>query len=294
MANTNVKRVKTSDLELKDRLVAIQRVTKVTKGGRHFRFAAIVVVGDENGVVGYGLGKANEVTAAIAKGVEDAKKNLVKIPVINTTIPHEQEAKFGGSRVFMKPAAPGTGVKAGGAMRAVFESVGVQNAAKTGHGVGVTHLGEREDRRLDEVVRVGRTLALSKHVLHTCTLEHGTHSTTGLYTGTGSCGFHEHLGSAECSFLLVRDGCVDDGNLDQVLLCIFNTLCDSGSNFVGFSKTIAYNAVLVTYDYDSSKAEVTTTLGNLGYALDGNEPVLQFEVRRLYSLYICICHSLLY
>ena len=88
MANTNVKRVKTSDLELKDRLVAIQRVTKVTKGGRHFRFAAIVVVGDENGVVGYGLGKANEVTAAIAKGVEDAKKNLVKIPDINTTIPH--------------------------------------------------------------------------------------------------------------------------------------------------------------------------------------------------------------
>ena len=105
MANTNVKRVKTSDLELKDRLVASQRVTKVTKGGRHFRFAAIVVVGDENGVVGYGLGKANEVTAAIAKGVEDAKKNLVKVPVINTTIPHEQEAKFGGSRVFMKPAA---------------------------------------------------------------------------------------------------------------------------------------------------------------------------------------------
>lgn len=127
MANTNVKRVKTSDLELKDRLVAIQRVTKVTKGGRHFSFAAIVVVGDENGVVGYGLGKANEVTTAISKGIEDAKKNLVKIPVLNKTIPHEQEAKFGGARVFMKPAAPGTGVKAGGAMRAVFESVGVHN-----------------------------------------------------------------------------------------------------------------------------------------------------------------------
>ena len=128
MANTNLKRVRTSDLELKDRLVAINRVTKVTKGGRHFRFAAIVVVGDENGVVGYGLGKANEVTAAIQKGTEDAKNNLVKIPVINKTIPHEQESKFGGAKVFMKPAAPGTGVKAGGAMRAVFESVGVQNA----------------------------------------------------------------------------------------------------------------------------------------------------------------------
>ena len=127
MANTNVKRVKTSDLDLKDRLVAIQRVTKVTKGGRHFSFAAIVVVGDENGVVGYGLGKANEVTTAISKGVEDAKKNLIKVPVLNGTIPHEQEVKFGGARVFMKPAAPGTGVKAGGAMRAVFESVGVRN-----------------------------------------------------------------------------------------------------------------------------------------------------------------------
>ena len=139
MANTNVKRVKTSDLELKDRLVAIQRVTKVTKGGRHFRFAAIVVVGDENGVVGYGLGKANEVTVAIAKAVEDAKKNLVKVPVINTTIPHEQEARYGGARVFMKPAAPGTGVKAGGAMRAVFESAGIQNVLAKSRGSSNPH-----------------------------------------------------------------------------------------------------------------------------------------------------------
>ena len=139
MANTNVKRVKTSDLELKDRLVAIQRVTKVTKGGRHFRFAAIVVVGDENGVVGYGLGKANEVTTAISKGVEDAKKNLIKVPVLNGTIPHEQEVKFGGARVFMKPAAPGTGVKAGGAMRAVFESVGVRNVLAKSKGSSNPH-----------------------------------------------------------------------------------------------------------------------------------------------------------
>ena len=139
MANTNVKKVKTSDLELKDRLVAIQRVTKVTKGGRHFSFAAIVVVGDENGVVGYGLGKANEVTTAISKGIEDAKKNLVKVPVLNKTIPHEQEAKFGGARVFMKPAAPGTGVKAGGAMRAVFESVGVQNVLAKSKGSSNPH-----------------------------------------------------------------------------------------------------------------------------------------------------------
>ena len=139
MANTNVKRVKTTDLELKDRLVAIQRVTKVTKGGRHFTFAAIVVVGDENGVVGYGLGKANEVTTAIQKGIEDAKKNRVKIPILNHTIPNEQEAKFGGARVFMKPAAPGTGVTAGGAMRAVFESVGVHNVLAKSRGSSNPH-----------------------------------------------------------------------------------------------------------------------------------------------------------
>jgi len=116
-----------SDAELKDRLVAINRVTKVTKGGRTFTFAAIVVVGDGNGVIGWGLGKAGEVTAAIAKGVESAKKNLVKVPVLNGTIPHEMEVSFGGARVFMKPAAPGTGMVAGGAMRAVLESAGVND-----------------------------------------------------------------------------------------------------------------------------------------------------------------------
>jgi len=136
---TNVKKVKTTDLELKDRLVAIQRVTKVTKGGRHFSFAAIVVVGDENGVVGYGLGKAGEVTSAISKGIEDAKKNLVRIPLNKRTIPHEQVAKFGGAQVFMKPAAPGTGVKAGGAMRAVFESVGIHDVLAKSKGSSNPH-----------------------------------------------------------------------------------------------------------------------------------------------------------
>ena len=114
-----------SDAELKDRLVAINRVTKVTKGGRTFTFAAIVVVGDGKGVIGYGLGKAGEVTAAIAKGTEAAKKNLVKVPVLKGTVPHEVEVKFGGAQVLLKPAAAGTGLKAGGAMRAVLESAGV-------------------------------------------------------------------------------------------------------------------------------------------------------------------------
>ena len=125
MANKNNRVKSTSDIELKDRLVAINRVTKVTKGGRTFTFAAIVVVGNEDGVIGWGLGKANEVQAAIAKGVEAAKKNLIRVPVHKGTIPHEQFAKFGGSCVLLKPASHGTGVKAGGAMRAVLESVGV-------------------------------------------------------------------------------------------------------------------------------------------------------------------------
>lgn len=138
MAKNN--RVKsTNDLELKDRLVAINRVTKVTKGGRAFSFAAIVVVGNEDGVIGWGLGKANEVTAAIAKGVETAKKNLIKVPVHKGTIPHEVSAKFGGSRIFLKPASEGTGVKAGGAMRAVLESVGVTDVLAKSKGSSNPH-----------------------------------------------------------------------------------------------------------------------------------------------------------
>jgi small subunit ribosomal protein S5 len=136
---TSIRRVKTTDLELKDRLVSIQRVTKVTKGGRTFSFSAIVVVGNEDGIVGYGLGKANEVTTAIAKGVEDAKKSLIKVPVINGTIPHEQLAKYGGASVFLKPASSGTGVKAGGAMRAVLESVGIKDVLAKSKGSSNPH-----------------------------------------------------------------------------------------------------------------------------------------------------------
>jgi small subunit ribosomal protein S5 len=139
MTNTNIKRVKSSDIEFKDRLVSIQRVTKVTKGGRTFSFSAIVVVGNENGVVGYGLGKAKEVTSAIAKGIDDAKKNLIKVPVLKGTLPHEQEGKYSGARVFLKPASAGTGVIAGGAMRAVLESVGVRDVLAKSKGSSNPH-----------------------------------------------------------------------------------------------------------------------------------------------------------
>lgn len=138
MAELNRVRV-SNDTELKDRLVAINRVTKVTKGGRTFSFSAIVVVGSEDGVIGYGLGKASEVTAAIAKGTEAAKKNLTKVPVHNGTIPHEQTAKFGGAEVFLKPASQGTGVVAGGAMRAVLESVGIKDVLAKSKGSSNPH-----------------------------------------------------------------------------------------------------------------------------------------------------------
>ena len=139
MAGVNNRVKSTNDLELKDRLVAINRVTKVTKGGRTFSFAAIVVVGNEDGIVGWGLGKAGEVTTAIAKGVEAAKKNLIKVPVHKGTIPHEQFAKFGGAQVFIKPATHGTGVKAGGAMRAVLESVGITDVLAKSKGSSNPH-----------------------------------------------------------------------------------------------------------------------------------------------------------
>ncbi|MFA6402296.1 MAG: 30S ribosomal protein S5 [Salinivirgaceae bacterium] len=136
---SSIRKIKTTDLELKDRLVAINRVTKVTKGGRTFSFSAIVVVGNDNGIVGYGLGKASEVTTAISKGIEDAKKNLIKVPVINGTIPHQQIAQFGGADVFIAPGSHGTGVKAGGAMRAVLESVGIKDCLAKSKGSSNPH-----------------------------------------------------------------------------------------------------------------------------------------------------------
>ena len=139
MATQSIRKVKTNDLELKDRLVKVNRVTKVTKGGRTFTFAAIVVVGNENGIVGYGFGKANEVSTAVAKGVEDAKKNLIRVPIYKGTIPHEQVAKFGGANILLKPASSGTGVKAGGAMRAVLESVGVKDVLAKSKGSSNPH-----------------------------------------------------------------------------------------------------------------------------------------------------------
>lgn len=139
MATRNNRVKSTNDLELKDRLVAINRVTKVTKGGRAFSFAAIVVVGNEDGIVGWGLGKANEVQAAIAKGVESAKKNLIRVPVHKGTIPHEQEVKFGGSQILLRPASEGTGVKAGGAMRAVLESAGITDVLAKSKGSSNPH-----------------------------------------------------------------------------------------------------------------------------------------------------------
>jgi small subunit ribosomal protein S5 len=139
MANSNVQKVRTVESEIKEKLVSLNRVAKVTKGGRTFSFAAIVVVGDGNGMVGQGLGKARDVTEAITKAAADAKKNMIKVPVYKGTIPHEQKGKFGAGRVLIRPAADGTGVIAGGSMRAVLEIAGVHNVLAKSMGSSNPH-----------------------------------------------------------------------------------------------------------------------------------------------------------
>jgi len=155
----NIHRIKSSEIELTEKVVSIQRVAKVTKGGRTFSFSAVVVVGNSDGIVGYGLGKAREVTEAITKGVNDAKKSLIKVPLINGTVPHEQLSKYGGATVYMKPAAPGTGVIAGGAMRAVLESAGVKNVLAKSKGSSNPHNAVKATIRALSEMRDANTIA---------------------------------------------------------------------------------------------------------------------------------------
>ncbi len=164
----NIEKVKPGGLELKDRLVAVNRVTKVTKGGRAFGFSAIVVVGDEAGTVGFGLGKSKEVASAIAKAVEDAKKNLVKVPVVNHTIPHQTTARYGGADILLRPATHGTGVIAGGTVRMVVEAAGIKDILSKSKGssnphnvVKATFKALLDIRRPEEVAKL-RGISLDK------------------------------------------------------------------------------------------------------------------------------------
>ena len=150
-----------SHLELEDRVVAINRVTKVVKGGRRLRFAAVVVVGDRNGHVGFGTGKAQEVPEAIRKAIEDAKKNLIEVPMVESTIPHEVIGRFGGGNILMKPAVAGSGVSAGGPVRAVLELAGVADITSKSLGsstpinmVRATVQGLTQLKRVEEVAKL--------------------------------------------------------------------------------------------------------------------------------------------
>jgi small subunit ribosomal protein S5 len=165
MAKNTFNKVKAGDLELKEKVVAINRVTKTTKGGRTFSFSALVVVGNEHGVVGHGLGKAKEVQEAITKGIDDAKKNLIKVPVMHGTIPHDQLAKEGAAKVLIKPAAHGTGVIAGGSMRAVLESAGITDVLAKSLGSANPHNVVKATFKalglLREPIQIARTRSVS-------------------------------------------------------------------------------------------------------------------------------------
>ena len=165
MAKNSFNKVKAGDLELKEKVVAINRVTKTTKGGRTFSFSALVVVDNENGVVGHGLGKAKEVQEAITKGIDDAKKNLIKVPIHHGTIPHDQLAKEGAAKVLIKPAAHGTGVIAGGSMRAVLESAGITDVLAKSLGSANPHNVVKATFKalglLREPIQIARTRSVS-------------------------------------------------------------------------------------------------------------------------------------
>ncbi len=139
MANSNVRKEKAVETEIKERVVKVNRVAKVTKGGRTFTFAVVVIVGDGRGSVGQGLGKAREVPEAVTKAIADARKNMIKVPILNGTIPHEQKGKYGAGRVLIQPASDGTGVIAGGSMRAVLEIAGVNNVLAKSMGSSNPH-----------------------------------------------------------------------------------------------------------------------------------------------------------